>query len=352
MNRDVWLPRAAILSAILAGGMLALFVAGSGGGFSSRARSGPPDPYQTRVGAVLNIPDCFAFDWAEEWRYSPNGSRMALEALGAVWVWTVGTADVRQFSAVPEGESRAASFGTFMWTDDQHILASEYRADAACDARLGDRPPYEDRWVLLDAATGARLRRVTDEVNGGPDGLDVVGVVDADIWYIKARDGKLRTYDSRTGTLGEEEYFDYNAGRGSAHQVSPGSPWFSAFVPADPGGDPWRGRLEVFNIQSAERRIAEDGSLAAPLSMMLMTPDARYLFHGYGGDDGKFVPLISDLAYGIERGAPPGERWVPYAVSAARGVLLVMVPPEPLPDLVTIRTCEMAEVPLDYLTQY
>lgn len=316
-------------------------------------------PFQTTVGIPLNIPEVIPLEWTTgRWQYSPDGTRLAMLALNSVWVWNFDSNEVVQLTSTADDEQHGAVFhGMMFWTDDGHILAREtHNSFAEGAAWSADHslplPEIGFRWVLLDSRTGQRIRSVADRVNADAWGmLDVVGVVDADVWYIKARDGKLRTYDSRTRTVGSQAYFDYNGGNGRAAQIAPGSDWFSALDPAEPPDPqrPSRGRLDVFNIQTGEVRSVDD--IYLPTLPALITPDGRYLFTTETGEDGNGVPEIYDLGLGIQVPLPAAERWGIWSLSASRGVLLVGIGrPGDAPN-VHAWTWEYAEVPLSYLTQ-
>jgi len=309
--------------------------------------------FQTTAGQPLKVPAEIPLDRATQWDYSPNGTRLAF-LFQSIWVWSIDGNEVNELPPAPENElyayvlHRGSDVPAFYWTDDTHILACEsHNLKAESAAWLADHtnplPTCSYRWVLFDVTTGERVRVVSDVVNGGPDGLQVVGVQDADVWYVKALDGKLRTYDSCTQEVGPEAYFDYNSGCGYAIQVSAGSMWFSALVPHD-AQDPLHGRLDVFNITTGETRSAENIFRAG-----ILTTDGRYLFSCATAADGLAEPRIDDIAFGVSLGVPAGERWLPGCISTARGVLLVGVPENA--DDPRNCTWKYAEVPLDYLLQ-
>lgn len=358
MNRMIWVLAAA--SAVAVAGA-ALVKARSAAGSSAAALlsnlSGAGEPFQTAVGTLLNIPEVIPLKWTTgRWQYSPDGTRLAMLALNSVWVWNLESSEVIELAPVADDQQHGALFHEgLLWTDNRHILAKELHNSFAEGAawRANRSLPFPEvayRWVLIDSRTGERVRSVADPVNSHAGGmLDVVGVVDADVWYIHARDGKLRTYDSRTQTVGSEAYFDYDSGNGRAVQIASGSAWFSALDPAEPPDPqrPSRGRVDVFNIQTGEVRRSRD-DVYLPTLPALVTPDAKYLFTTETGEDGGGIPEIYDLALGTQVPVPAGERWMLGALSAARGVLLVGVfRPTDKPDHYKV---DWAEVPLSYLT--
>lgn len=308
------------------------------------------DPFQTLVGTTLHIPEIIPLKWANKWAYSPDGTRLAFVEARSIWMWHLGTGQVDRLTPTADDELHGATLSpsVLFWVDDRHILMLEAQSNLA-EAR--SRPPgtianMELRWVLIDSVTGERVRVV--ETQESPDGVHVVGVRDMDVWYVLAPDRKLRTYDSRTGEFGTEAYFDYNTG--DAMQIAPASPWFSASIPTDP--DPakrHRGRVEVFNIETGERRGPLDDVYLSPPPGMV-TPDARYLFTVVAHQDGGGMLVLHDLVLGVQRPLPAGERWFIGAMSAARGVVLVIVlTPGNEPNDIA---CTYSEVPLSYITQW
>lgn len=302
-------------------------------------------PFETHSGQVLQVPAAIPLQWSERWGYSPDGTRLAIPALGSVWVWRISNNQVRQLSATADDGQHGSAFSSVFWTDDRRILAMETQnslAEAAAWSadHASPMPAIEHRWVLLDSETGDRIRCVNDATR-----LEVVGVENADVWYIKAADGKLRTYDSLTGTVGSQSYFDYNAGHGYAAQVGTGSPWFSALVSQGPGNSAGsQGRLDVFNIGTGQSRSVPNVRLSVPPA--IVTQNGRYLFTASLGQDGASVPEVHVVG-DIQIPVPPGERWIPYCVSAARGVLLVAIPrPTSAPNQYD---WHYAEVPLSEL---
>lgn len=353
MNRAVWLLLAAA-AFVLAGA--ALFETRSAGTSSARAalaNSGQAgEPFQTMVGTVCEFPASIPLKWSDQWTFSPDGQNLAISALQSIWVWELADNEVRELTATADDEAHGSAFSQFLWTDDRHILALETQnSHAEAAAWSADHelplPTVGFRWVLLDTQTGQRLRIVADSQNGGEYGLEVVGVVDADVWYIHAPDGKLRTYDSRTRTVGSEAYFDFDAEGARAFQVAPGGLWFSALIPDDPYR-PLEGRLDVFNIQSSERRSVSN--VYVNPERALVTPEGRYLFASSPGDDQGGVPRVYNLALGVEIQVPAGERWAPMVLSAARGVLLVGIPKSG--NGPNEYDWDYAEVPVSYLIQF
>lgn len=288
---------------------------------SSRASAQSPDP-QTTLGSTLSVPASINLQWAQHWRYSPGGDKMAIGGLRSIYVWTLDSGEVCDLLPQPDRDELAACLGPwFCWADGDHILALETQnslAEAA--ARAADRsqpfPACVERLALFDVRTGERVRSTSM--------VEVTGTADADVWYIRANDGKLRTYDSRTGEVGSEAFFDYRAGAGVAAQVAPGSDWFFNVVSDDPDNPcKFYGRLEVFNVQTGEKRTWDHVS-QAPSNPLTITPDARFFIKSTAGPIGP-VPHVYDLVTGQELSVPDGERWAPYLLSPERSALLVML---------------------------
>lgn len=328
---------------------LALKIGNSGSSEASASVSGAHSAaivqFHTAAGQLLSFPAGMPVDRAQQWDYSPDGTRLALLVPASISVWTIESNQVTELPAAPGDQTYSYALRGFYWVDSAQILAREERCSKAeAGAWLANHsnpiPTPSHRWVLLNAMNAQRV------MEGPFDNLVVVGVKDAHTWYVKASDGKLRAYDSLTQTLGSEAYFDYNAGAGFAAQVCPGSDWFHALVPGSPQ-DPFHGRLDVFNIATGQKRSAE--GVYRPIPAAALTSDGRYLFSTATAGDGLGEPRIDDLAGGVKLSLPPGERWLPWCISSTRGMLLVGVPKAT--GVSNDFTWDYAEVPLSYLTQ-
>jgi hypothetical protein len=114
----------------------------------------------------------------------------------------------------------------------------------------------------------------------------------------------------------------------------------------NPGSAGQFGRLDVFNIETGEVRSARD--VRVPVMPALVTPDARFLFSAGTGADGQGIPRVHLLGPGTELSLPDGELGRIWALSAARGLLLVGVPfPGAKPNQFD---WQFYEVPLSRLT--
>lgn len=329
---------------ILAAGALRLHSVSSG----EESSAGPV--FQSHLGSPLDWPAAVPSELGEM-HYSPDGTRLAVSARRSIWVWEFSSGEVTQLAPTPADAEHGYSFGGFFWADADHILACETGsnfAEVAAFMANHDAPlNLTTTWALVNIHTGERVRGVSDSVNGDADGLHILGVVDKDVWYIKAPDGKLRSYDSRTQTVGSQAYFTYGAGEGTAVQTAPGSPWFSAVVLDDPYSPdaPVFGRLDVLNILTGEKR-----SISNVLGRTkTVTADGRFFFTSTMGNDGGTVPILFDLAQGLQVPLPAGERWGLEQVSSARGVVLVTIRiPTDVPNKYKY---QYVEVPLAALTQ-
>lgn len=246
--------------------------------------------------------------------YAPGGSQIAW--LGAkLVVADLETGARKEFSELADDAAHGSRFQEFLWADDHHLIVTERQSRSSLS--LSD--PEQDlvRFVLIAVDTGARVRTVI----ACPSVAGVAGSIDADVWYVRTADNRLRTFDCRTGALGADDYFTYTDSGGSAMQTAPGSEWFTVKVP----NLDWRrpeGELVVFNVRTGERRSMNDVFL--PGGLRNVTADGRYAIAARVRE-GKTVWYAADFAAGVEMPLDLCDVAAVGPVSSARGAALLYV---------------------------
>lgn len=342
------LSRLPILSFVLVGGLFVSLGFGLAVSTPFIAPNPPSEdrlafPYRTTEGTEFAFPASIPRQWLGSMAYSPDGTRIAVGAVGKIWIWDLTSADACELTAAPSDERWSCTYShRLYWADNQQIIACEERYDLQ---EVADRerdgaglPDVSARTLMLiDTSTGDRTA-----VNWRSE-LWLAGVANADSWYVQTADGRFHLYDAAAGALVQDFEFYATPASHGARQLSYGGPWFESFVPGAEAAH--IGQLVVFNVATSESHVLENFRRRA----YVISPDGRYLITTGFASDSTAVTQVFDLDLGVQLPTPAGEQWIPGLISGARNTLLIRIP-RPVDSPLIYRE-DYAEISLDAVIQ-
>lgn len=284
------------------------------------------DPVDARhcsqLGVALDVPAAFAKgNAAEDWAYSPDGSRLAACVEGAMLCLDLSTGEVCTVASSHATEGVWSTYSGILWGDNRRVLTWETRVDIPsfdAERRAGGHPIASDGgWVLFDVESGERTPRPAHYSR-------VAGLLDVDRWFILSDAGELHLVDAAADVVLATGLASVPAGC-DVRQTAPGSPWFilaMSGMSTSPGTtEP--GTVQILNVTTGEMRGPVRWTVGLPF---VVTPDARYAIGASVYQEGALQsPILFDLVNQSSRALSSSERWNPCLVSSTRGVLLASI---------------------------